>query len=205
LIIHDIRSPSFFIDGFTSNHPYIHIDADNDGGNAKNSGIVLFYDSSGSGKWYVIGWFYPGTWTFSNASAAIGDIRGFHAMKDMATPAGQERKICVVPDLVGARFYTLPTSTATNPQVIIFKAKNITVVPGANDGREDTRGLRYSTQLGDTTNSNRINTSTISIQYGPSGSSFATSKYSCVWFISQQKSGEEFLRYYPVVGYVPFP
>lgn len=209
LIIHDIRSTSY-IDGFSPNHPYIHIDADNGGGNAKNSGIILFYDATGSGKWYVIGWFYPGLWTFSNLTAAVGDINGYHSIKDVVTPAGEERKICVVPDIAGARFYTLPLETATNPQVIIFKAKDI--------GSGDNRGIRYSTlrvigfgpaptftPIIDSRDDNRINTDTISIQYGSGGATNARSKYSCVWFISQKKSGEDFLRYYPVVGYVPNP
>ena len=205
LIIKDTRGGSW-IDGFSANNPCILIDGDN-GTNAKSSGIVLFYDTTGSGKWYVIGWYYPYQWTWGNSSTAgtYGDIQGYHAMKDLATPAGQERKICVAPDIVGARFYILPTSTATNPQVIIFKAKNINVVPGATDGREDVRGLRYSTQNSSTINNNRINTNTISIKYGSTDSNHATSKYSCVWFVSEQVTGESFLRYYPVIAYVPNP
>jgi hypothetical protein len=201
LIIKDIRAGSW-IDGFSANNPCILVDEDNDGGNAKSTGIVLFYDTTGAGKWYVIGWYYPTIWTFGNVEGsgpgAYGAIAGFWPMKDLATPAGEERKICVVPDIDGARFFTLPTSTATNPQVIIFKAKNIPTI-------NDTRGIRYSTQYFSTTNSNRINSATISIKYGSPDSSNATSKYSCVWFVSEQVSGEAFLRYYPVVGYVPFP
>jgi hypothetical protein len=201
LIIKDTRAGSW-IDGFSANNPCILIDGDNGGGNAKSSGIVLFYDTTGAGKWYVIGWYYPTIWTFGNVEGtgpgAYGAIAGFWPMKDLDTPAGQERKICVVPDIDGARFFTLPTSTATNPQVIIFKAKNIPTI-------NDTRGIRYSTQYFSTTNSNRINTDSISIKYGSPDSSNANSKYSCVWFVSEQVSGETFLRYYPVVGYVPFP
>ena len=207
LIIKDTRGGSW-IDGFSANNPCILTNGDDTGGNAKSTGIVLFYDTTGAGKWYVIGWYYPYRWTWGNSSTTptgYGDIQGYHAMKDLATPAGQERKICVTPDIVGARFYILPTSTATNPQVIIFKARNITVVPGATDGREDVRGLRYSTQNSSTINNNRINTNTISIKYGSTDSNHATSKYSCVWFVSEQVTGESFLRYYPVIAYVPNP
>lgn len=206
LIIKDTRGGSW-IDGFLSNNPCILTNGDDTGGNAKSSGIVLFYDTTGSGKWYVIGWYYPYQWTWGNSSTAgtYGDIQGYHAMRNLATPAGEERKICVLQDIVGARFFTLPTSTAANPQVIIFKAKNITIVPGASDHTGDTRGLRYSTQYSSTPNSNRINTNTISIKYGSSDSNHATSKYSCVWFISEQVTGQSFLRYYPVIAYVPNP
>jgi hypothetical protein len=299
LIIKDTRVGSW-IDGFSSNNPCILINGDSAGGNAKSTGIVLFYDTTGAGKWYVIGWYYPLNWTWGNSSttATYGDIQGYHAMKDMATPAGEERKICVISDIGGARFYTLPTTTANNPQVIILKASNIGTYPAwntaisyphnaivafggqnwrsqisnntrnapgtllanwvANDfypvgsvryylptnkayitivsvfadptpppnnttnfaefqtgssgsnvwdpvGAPDSRGLRYSTQLSVTTNNNKINTGTISIKYGSSDSSNNTSKYSCIWFVSEQVTGEAFLRYYPVVGYVPFP
>lgn len=203
LIIKDTRAGSW-IDGFSANNPCILIDADNGGGNAKSTGIVLFYDTTGAGKWYVIGWYYPGLWTFSNSTTGVGDINGFHPIKDYVTPALEERKICVVPDITGSRFYTLPTGTATNPQVIILKAKNI--------GASDNRGIRYSTQngnVGAVANDNKINTSTVSIQYGTGGTdggaTNAKSSYSCVWFVSEQVSGEAFLRYYPVIGYVPNP
>jgi len=198
LLIKDMRSGSF-IDGFSSGSPVIYSSGDSTEGNAKSTGIVLFYDITGAGKWYVIGWYYPLNWTWGNSPttpSGYGSIQGDATMKDSVTPAGQERKVLVTPDLNVAKFYTLPLETASNPQVIIFKARDIT---GTN------LGLRYSTQSGGTTNSNRINENTISIKYGPTDSSSSTSKYSCVWFVSEQVSGQTYLRYYPVIAYVPNP
>jgi hypothetical protein len=197
LIIKDSRSGSF-IDGFAAEDPFILIDGDNTDENAKSSGIVLIYDHNFAQKWYVVGWYYPYQWTWGNSTTTptgYGSIQGDAIMKDIVTPAGEERKILVAPDLNEARFYTLPLSTASNPQVIILKARDIT---GIN------LGLRYTTQDSGNTNDNKINTGTISIKYGSPDSSSATSKYSCVWFVSEQVNGESFLSYYPVIAYVPY-
>jgi hypothetical protein len=182
-----IRHPiGWTIDGYTgANSPYILCHS-----NVTSTGIVLFRNTtttanpSGNGKWYIIGSYNTSEWTWSTEP-------GWNPTADVPT---NRQRFILFPS-ISWQYMTLPMFSPHAPQLLVYKVQAVynqangqdePVVSGGQIGNDPSpmgNNFLNETQRG-------------IIRYSPS-------EYVCVWFVSEQRSGESFLRYYPIMSYIP--
>jgi hypothetical protein len=182
-----IRPPSGGrIDGYEA-FPYIFCDS-----NVKSTGIVLFRNTyieasnpNGNDKWYIIGWYNTSEWTWTTGPS------GWHYTYDVPT---NRQRFILFPS-ISWQYMTLPMFTPHVPQLLVYKVQAV-----YNQANGQDEPVIIGGQIGnnpDTMGNNFLNeTQRGIIRYAPS-------EYVCVWFISEQRAGESFIRYYPIMSYIP--
>jgi len=175
------------IDGYASgNYPFIVCDS-----NVKSTGVVLFRNTytaanpSGNDKWYIIGTYNTSEWTW------ITGPSGWHDTADVPT---NRQRFILFPSL-SWQYMTLPRFSPHAPQLLVYKVQAV-----YNQANGQDEPVIIGGQIGDdpiTMGNNFLNeTQRGIIRYSPS-------EYVCVWFVSEQRSGESFIRYYPIMSYIP--
>jgi hypothetical protein len=144
-----------------------------------STGIVFIADVSPIGladtTWYIAGYFNSPSWQFNDPDGGYWPI-----------PSVPRQALFIIAPGTN-RFYSLPNDSVVPRLFSIIKTQTVI-----------NNGVRFSANSGVGVNGpNKINDTTSRIYY------VGNQTNSCIWFMSEQRSGENFLRYYPILAYTP--
>ena len=173
----------------TINAPKAYIAA---GEGTKSSGIVFFSEGTtggGNGTWYIAGYYDPSYWSWKTAIPT--DYGEYYSIPSppsqfALTISANVNSYISLPDSLNIPI-TIPPTTPP-PYLIIAKS----LITDHGDGN-----IGFSTYSPG--NSNLFNDSGV-IRIAWNGQDTVRP---CVWFVSETRSDESFVRYYPILSYSP--
>lgn len=157
------------------------IQVDSDGSSTKSTGAIFISDGI---QWYLAGWHNTTNWTWDGNTPS--DYTSY-----LDIPTTEKQFALTIPSNINT-FVNLP-KTPTNSTYFIIAKETSTIIPQTG----------FSTFiLGE---SNIFNDSGIvRLYYNKPGASPSTkTTQTCIWFVSEKRVGETFMRYYPICSYTP--